>query len=145
MSTGKTATHSIALAISPAAGGRRVLLVLRPSDDERLPSLWTLPAASLTPAETEGEAIRRAGHEKLGVAIVTTSLVGEAETDRGDHSRRMRVHAATIDNGVPRVPQPHAGTQYLDWRWADATELKPAAKAGSLGAQVLLRALEVRW
>lgn len=145
MNEGKTATHSIALAISPAAGGQRLLLVLRPNDDEALPSAWTLPATSLGPTETEPEAIRRAGHEKLGVAVASTAFVGEAETDRSDHSHRMRVHGATIDNGVPKVPQPHKGTQYVDWRWADPAELKPAARAGSLGAQVLLRAREVPW
>lgn len=145
MSTGKTATHSVALAISPAAGGPRVLIVLRPADDETLPSRWILPATSLGPTEAETDAIRRAGHEKLGVAVAPKSLVGEAETDSGDSFQRMRVHAATIDNGVPRVPQPYKGTQYVDWRWADPAELKPAARAGSLGAQVLLRAREVPW
>jgi 8-oxo-dGTP pyrophosphatase MutT (NUDIX family) len=145
MTNGKIATHSIALAISPAAGGNRVLLVLRPNDDETLPSSWTLPAISLEPTEAEPEAIRRAGHEKLGVAVAARGLLGEAETDRSDYSHRMRVHEATIDNGVPKVPQPHKGTQYVDWRWADPAELKPAARAGSLGAQVLLRAREVPW
>jgi 8-oxo-dGTP pyrophosphatase MutT (NUDIX family) len=143
--TTKTATHSIALAISPAAGGKRVLIVLRPADDESLPSKWALPATSLDPAEAEAEAIRRAGHEKLGVAIAQVGLLGEVETDRGDRFRRMRVHQATIDNGVAKVPQPYNGTQYVDWRWADPAELKPAARAGSLGAQILLRAREVPW
>jgi ADP-ribose pyrophosphatase YjhB (NUDIX family) len=140
-----TATHSIALAIGPRAGGQRILLVLRPADDVAEPSEWTLPATTLNPRETEHEAIRRAGHEKLGVAVQAKELLGEAETDDGTASRRMRVHEATIDNGAPRVPQPHGGTQYVDWRWADATELRPAARQGSLAAQILLRAREVPW
>jgi ADP-ribose pyrophosphatase YjhB (NUDIX family) len=134
----KDATTAVALAIDPPRGGDRLLLVL---DD----TSWTIPGATLNPGEPEAQAISRTGHERLGVVVDAHELIGEAERDASDSSHRVRVHRATIHQGVPAVPQPHPGPQYVDWRWADAADLKPAARAGSLAAQVLLRAREVPW
>ncbi|HEY6780922.1 MAG TPA: NUDIX domain-containing protein [Thermoleophilaceae bacterium] len=139
----KTVKHSIALVIT--GGGGRVLMVLRPTDDESLPGLWGLPAITTVPGEDEDQAVRRAGREKLGVEVLPGTLQGEAETDRSDYALRMRNREATIVRGAPGTPQPHEGTQYVDWRWADPIELKPAARAGSLCCQLLLRAREVPW
>ena len=139
----KTVKHSLALVIG--AGGGRVLMVLRPVDDESLPGVWGLPAISVAPGEDEDQAVRRAGREKLGVEVLPGSLQGEAETDRPAYALRMRNREATISSGVPSVPQPHGGTQYVDWRWGDPIELKPAARAGSLCCQLLLRDREIGW
>ena len=139
----KVAKHSVALVVTGASG--RVLMVLRPGDDESLPGLWGLPAVTVAAGESEEDAVRRAGREKLGVEVVSGVLQGEAETDRPEYSLRMRNRVASIARGAPRVPQPHGGTQYVDWRWGDPTELKPAARAGSLCCQVLLRARELPW
>jgi hypothetical protein len=138
----KTAKHSVSLVIKASA---RVLLVLRPEDDESLPGLWGLPAVTLAPGEAEDDAVRRAGREKLGVEVQPGVLVGEAESDRPDYTIRMRDREAKITSGVPSVPQPYAGTQYVDWRWGEVAELKPAARAGSLCCQVLLRARDLTW
>jgi ADP-ribose pyrophosphatase YjhB (NUDIX family) len=139
----KTVKHSIALVITGASG--RVLLVLRPADDDTLPGLWGLPAVTAEPGEHEDDAVRRAGAHKLGVEVAPGQLIGEAESDSEANVVRMRNREATIATGVPAVPQQHPGTQYVDWRWGDPAELKPAARAGSLCCQILLRARELRW
>ena len=46
-----------------------LLLVRRPDDDDDLPGVWGLPAASLAEGESEEDAVRRAGREKLGVEV----------------------------------------------------------------------------
>jgi hypothetical protein len=139
----KTVKHSIALVIRTSGG--RVLMVLRPPDDDSLPGVWGLPAITTAPGEDEDLAVRRAGREKLGVDVLPGALQGEAETDRPSYALRLRNREATIESGVPRVPQSHSGTQYVDWRWGEPSELKPAARAGSLCCQLLLRDREIAW
>ncbi len=139
----KTVKHSIALVINGSSG--RLLLVLRPADDDTLPGLWGLPAVTTEPGEDEDRAVRRAGAHKLGVEVVPGRLIGEAESDSEAIAIRMRDREATIARGLPAVPQRQPGTQYVDWRWGEPAELKPAARAGSLCCQILLRARELRW
>lgn len=126
--------RSVSLVIEGPAG---VLLVRRPDDDESLPGVWGLPAASLGAGESEREALVRAGREKLGVEVEPLEPIGEHET--------MRDWTARITAGQPTVPQAGPGTQYVEWRWGDPAELVPAARAGSLCARVLLRARRLYW
>jgi 8-oxo-dGTP diphosphatase len=126
--------RSVSLVIEGPEG---VLLVLRPDDDESLPGVWGLPAASLREGESERDAVLRAGRDKLGVEIEPVEPIG---ADGG-----MRDWAARIASGEPSVPQAADGTQYVDWRWGAAEELAPAARAGSLCARALLRALGSSW
>jgi 8-oxo-dGTP diphosphatase len=130
--------RSVSLVIEGPEG---VLLVRRPDDDESLPGVWGLPAASLREGESEREAVTRAGRDKLGVEVEPLRPIG---TDQGERTV-MRDWAARIAAGQPSVPQLAEGTQYVDWRWAEAGELAPAARAGSLCARVLLRALGSTW
>jgi ADP-ribose pyrophosphatase YjhB (NUDIX family) len=134
--------QSVSLVIEGHGG---VLLVRRPDDDDSLPGVWGLPAASLREGESEVEALRRAGREKLGVELELLGPIGEDEGERGGDRIAMRDWAAAIAAGEPAVPQQGAGTQYVDWRWGDAVELAPAARAGSLCARVLLRAVGSSW
>jgi ADP-ribose pyrophosphatase YjhB (NUDIX family) len=124
--------QSVALVIEGPGG---VLLVRRPADDESLPGEWGLPAASLAEGESEQDAVRRAGRDKLGVEVRPLRLVGE---ERGE---RIVMHdwVVAIVSGDPSVPQPGGGTQYDEWRWGEVSELLPAARRGSLCARVLLR------
>ena len=126
--------RSISLVIEGAEG---ILLVRRPDDDESLPGVWGLPAASLRAGESERDAVLRAGREKLGVEIEPLEAVGSEEwmTDW-----RVRIVA-----GEPHVPQPHDGTQYVGLRWGEPAELAPAARAGSLCARALLRSVGSGW
>jgi ADP-ribose pyrophosphatase YjhB (NUDIX family) len=130
--------RSISLVIEGPAG---VLLVRRPDDDDNLPGVWGLPATSLRQGESEHDALLRAGREKLGVEVEPLRPVGEETGERGS----MRDWAARVVEGTPEVPQPGEGTQYVSLRWGDAGELAPAARAGSLCARVLLRAVGSSW
>jgi ADP-ribose pyrophosphatase YjhB (NUDIX family) len=130
--------RSVSLVIDGPGG---VLLVRRPDDDESLPGLWGLPAASLQPGETERDAVERAGRDKLGIRVEPLHPLGSEQSDRAT----MRDWAARITGGEPSVPQPGAGTQYVDWRWGDPEELAPAARRGSLCARALLRSLGSSW
>jgi ADP-ribose pyrophosphatase YjhB (NUDIX family) len=138
----KPLKRSVSLVIEGPAG---VLLVRRPDDDDSLPGLWGLPAASLREGESEHAALLRVGREKLGVEVEPVGLVGEDEAERGDHRIAMRDWTASIAAGEPAVPQPGKGTQYVEWRWGEPAELAPAARAGSACARVLLRSLGSSW
>jgi 8-oxo-dGTP diphosphatase len=138
----KPRKRSVALVIE---GPRGLLLVRRPEDDESLPGVWGLPAASLAGEESEEEAVRRAGREKLGVEVRPLRPLAEAEAERAAYRIYMRDWAAAIEHGEPSVPQPGAGTQYDDWRWGEPAELAPAARAGSLCSQALLRERGLGW
>jgi 8-oxo-dGTP pyrophosphatase MutT (NUDIX family) len=114
-----------------------LLLVRRPEDDESLPGVWGLPAASLADGESEEDAVRRAGREKLGVEVRPVEPVG-AELGMTD----WRVELVA---GVPSVPQDGPNTQYAELRWGKTAELVPAAREGSLCSRVLLRARGLDW
>jgi 8-oxo-dGTP pyrophosphatase MutT (NUDIX family) len=114
-----------------------VLIVRRPDDDDDLPGVWGLPAASLAEGESEEDAVRRAGREKLGVEVRPREAVGREGfmTDFG----------AEIVSGEPAVQQGGSNTQYAEVRWGGLAELVPAAEAGSLCSRVLLRARGMGW
>lgn len=124
----------------------KVLAVKRPSDDERLPDVWGLPAGSLMHREISGDAVLRAGEENLGVELKIIKPVGEDEVEREKHLLHMKVFEAEIINGTPKVPQPVKGiTQYQDWKWAIPDELKDGARKGSLCCRVFLSNLRQGW
>ena len=114
-----------------------LLLVRRPDDDESLPGVWGLPAASLGEGESEEQAVRRAGREKLGVEVLPLQPIG---TDGA-----MTDWKARVESGRPSVPQPGPNTQYAALRWGEPGELVPAAREGSLCSRVLLRARGLDW
>jgi ADP-ribose pyrophosphatase YjhB (NUDIX family) len=132
----KPLKHSVSLVIEGPAG---LLLVRRPEADESLPGEWGLPAATLRPGEREEDAVRRAGREKLGVEVRPLRALGEASGERSEYRILMRDWEVEIVSGEPVVPQFSEGTQYDGLRWGEAAELAPAARRGSLCAQVLLR------
>src|SRR5215210_5306764 len=98
-----TPKRSISLVIEGPGG---VLLVRRPEGDESLPGVWGLPAASLAAGESEEDAVRRAGREKLGVEVQPGSPIGREGT--------MTDWTAEIVAGVPSVPQRGSNTQYTE-------------------------------
>ncbi len=118
-------------------GPKGLLLVRRPEDDESLPGVWGLPAASLAEGETEEDAVRRAGREKLGVDVDPLRAVAQEAA--------MTDWEVRIVAGTPTVPQDGRGTQYTELRWGDPRELVPAAREGSLCSRALLRARGVDW
>jgi hypothetical protein len=114
-----------------------LLLVRRPDDDETLPGVWGLPAVSLAPGESEEDAVRRAGRDKLGVEVRPIRLLGQDGT--------MSDWQAEILSGEPSVPQPGPHTQYTDLHFGEPDDLVPAARQGSLCSRVLLRARGLDW
>jgi ADP-ribose pyrophosphatase YjhB (NUDIX family) len=114
-----------------------VLLVRRPEDDERLPGEWGLPAVTLAAGESDEDGVRRAGRDKLGVELRPLRSIGADAT--------MTDWEAELVHGEPAVPQPGAHTQYAELRWAEPSELVPAARRGSLCSRVLLRARGLDW
>jgi NUDIX domain len=118
-------------------GPRGLLLVRRPDDDESLPGVWGLPAVSLAPGESDEDAVRRAGRDKLGVDVEPVERVGRERT--------MTDWEARILSGEPAVPQPGPHTQYTELLYGEPAELVPAAREGSLCCRVLLRARGLDW
>ena len=114
-----------------------LLLVRRPDDDDSLPGVWGLPAVSLGPGESEEDAVRRAGRDKLGVKVEPLRPVGREGS--------MTDWQARVAAGEPAVPQQGPDTQYTDLRWGEPAELVPAAREGSLCCRVLLRARGLDW
>ena len=118
-------------------GPEGLLLVRRPDDDESLPGVWGLPAVSLAVGESEEDAVRRAGRDKLGAEVEPLEPVG---SEAGMTDWRVR-----LCSGEPTVPQPGAHTQYTGLRWGEPADLVPAARAGSLCCRVLLRVRGLDW
>jgi 8-oxo-dGTP diphosphatase len=114
-----------------------VLLVRRPDDDESLPGVWGLPAATCAADESEEDAVRRAGREKLGAEVEPVEALGSDAT--------MTDWTARVVSGTPSVPQPGPNTQYSELRWGELADLVPAAREGSLCSRVLLRARGLDW
>jgi ADP-ribose pyrophosphatase YjhB (NUDIX family) len=114
-----------------------VLLVRRPDGDESLPGVWGLPAASLADGESERDAVRRAGREKLGIEVRPLEPVG------GEVS--MTDWLVEVVEGEPSVPQDGPNTQYAELRWGELAELVPAARQGSLCSRALLRVRGLSW
>ena len=126
--------RSVSLVIEGPDG---LLLVRRPDDDDDLPGVWGLPAASATAGESLEDAVRRAGREKLGVDVRPLEPVGR--------DGFMTDFRAEIVTGEPQVQPGGTNTQYAELRWGELDDLVPAARAGSLCSRVLLRARGAKW
>jgi 8-oxo-dGTP pyrophosphatase MutT (NUDIX family) len=138
MAAERPVRRAVSFAIEAAEPGR-LLVVQRPSDDADLPDAWGLPAGSVRDAESWEETVRRAGREKLGVELVVGAELNRGRLERRHYTLEMRLFAARISAGEPRVPQPFPDvTQYQDWRWAPPAALAPAAAAGSLCSRLYL-------
>ena len=127
--------RSVAVAIHK---GSDVLIVQRPADDEELPNMWGLPAASLRDGESWHDAVRRAGREKLGVELRVGDELNHGRLSRGRYELEMKLFGAEIVAGEPVAPQSDASvTQYQGWKWGGVNELQPGAEAGSLCCRLL--------
>lgn len=133
---------ALALVIEdPGSAGEtpRWLLVRRPDDDPDLPGVWGLPAGSHAGGETDKALVRRIGREKLGVETEDLGRLSEGHLDRPGYRLEMRLHAARIVAGEPRVPQSGPGvTQYSEWEWKPSVELRHGADRGSLCCRLAL-------
>jgi ADP-ribose pyrophosphatase YjhB (NUDIX family) len=134
--------HSVALAIRDDARPGMLLLVQRPPDDEDLPDVWGLPAATLTGDETPVDGARRAGRDKLGIELEIGGVLNEGSRDRGAYRLEMQLLDARVRSGSPRTDRHIADdtTRYQAWRWGPVAELGPAAERGSLCSRLALEA-----
>lgn len=136
--------ESVAVVIRNAQDPASILTVLRPEDDEDLPNVWGLPAATLRPGEDWDSAIKRVGLEKLGVQLKVGKEIQSGSTERRDYRLQMRVYEAEIMRGTPFVPQPdNAFTQYAKWKWGTIDDLRLAAQRGSLCCRLFLKSENV--
>ncbi len=150
----RSSRPALALVIEAPGSARetpRWLLVRRPADDPDLPGAWGLPAGSHAEGELDEALVRRIGCEKLGVETEDLGCLGAGHLDRACRFDRtghldragyrleMRLHAARIVAGEPRVPQPVPGvTQYSEWSWKPPSELQDGADRGSLCCRLAL-------
>lgn len=135
----KPVRRAVSFAITNPGRSGRVLLVRRPLDDADLPGVWGLPAGSPREGESDEEAVLRAGREKLGVELDVGGELRRGITERTGYRLEMGLFEAQIAAGEPAIPQPHSEvTQYIDWRWGEPEELRPAAERGSLCSRLYL-------
>ena len=135
----RTALALVIEAPGEAGETRRWLLVRRPAEDTDLPGVWGLPAGSHAGGETDKSLVRRIGREKLGVETEDLGRLSEGHLDRPGYRLEMRLHAARVVAGEPRVPQSVPGvTQYSEWDWKLPSELRGGADRGSLCCRLAL-------
>ncbi|MCU0667486.1 MAG: NUDIX domain-containing protein [Patescibacteria group bacterium] len=142
----KPTKKALALVIKNDLG--EILIVKRP-DTEKGPiaGAWGFPAVVIDDGESEPEAAKRVGKQKLGVEIEILNRIGEKNGDRGDFILNLCDYNARIINGTPKVPQDNPNiTQYTDWKYSmDPAVLIPAAKRGSLCSQIYLESIGISW
>lgn len=141
MNEEKPTIYSVALVIYNQDRSK-YLLVKRPEDDASMPGYWGFPAGSKKIADEDWEdTVKRAAKTKLGVDVEIVKNLGEDTIDRGKYRLVLRDYEVAITNGAPSVPQNFAGiTQYVEQKWTDdPTDLKRAARDGSLCSRIFLR------
>jgi|SRR3989339_93049 len=124
----------------------RFLIVKRPTDDETLPNVWSLPATTLKEGESPDMAVARIGKDKLGVGLIIVKPIGEGQIETDKATIHMKEYEAQIIKEKPKVPQMVLGiTQYQKWDWGVPEQLKEAAKKGSLSSRLLLTNQKMVW
>lgn len=147
MNKRKPTTYSVALIIYNH-NRSKYLVVKRPKDDDSMPGYWGFPATSKKDIDEDWEdVVSRAGKIKLGIEMKIVKMLGQDTIDRGKYRLVLRDYEVEIINGEPRVPQNVSGvTQYIQQKWTDdPTDLKKAAKDGSLCSRIFLRANNISW
>lgn len=131
--------HSVAAVVRDDAGA--FLAVKRPDDpNDPLAGAWGLPAITLRSGESEADAVRRVGREKLGVELAVGEKIGTKTADRGAYVLTLTDYAAAVVSGTVTVPQRDTSmTQYASAAFVtDPGILADAAANGSLCAQIYL-------
>jgi len=137
----KPRKHSVAVAIASPLEPGKLLLVLRPPDDDELPGVWGLPAGSLRSGETAQNTVLRVGSQKLGVTLHAPVLLAVGEQERPNYTLTMSVFRAMM-SGNPTLPSRDGDrslTYYAAWVWSDPAQLEEGAMRGSLCCQLYLQ------
>ena len=113
--------------------------VKRLKDDESLPNVWGLPAASLRSGESFRMAVRRGAKEKFGVEVGKMRFVGEMEIARGGYDLRLREYQILDYKNEPKL---QGQKFYAQFAWQKNPEvLCKAAEQGSLCSRIFLKNL----
>lgn len=133
--------HSVAVVVR-RVGDPRFLVVQRPLDDEDLPGVWGLPAASLRPGETLEDAAVRVGREKLGVELRVGRTIGELAAERSTGALTLTDVEVMVLDGEPDVSRAvTSATRYIAQQWVgDVGILREGAERGSLCCRILVEA-----
>jgi 8-oxo-dGTP diphosphatase len=117
--------HSVAVLIK---NGDRVLAIRRPDDDDELPGIWGLPAASYREDETLEELIDRIGRDKLHVVLTPKRRLTAGVQDRIRYRLEMELWEAGM-TGAPRG---------IEWGWMPLETLRAGSEKGSLCCSLAL-------
>ncbi|MGV9699293.1 NUDIX hydrolase [Streptomyces sp. NPDC003470] len=108
------------------AGALHVLLVER--GQEPYAGRWALPGGFLLPEESAERAARRELAEETGLADVTGLHLEQLRTySEPGRDPRMRVVSVAFTALLPDPPEPHAGTDAAEARWAPYDEARDLA------------------
>ena len=142
---GRPLKRSIAVAVRDAGG--RLLVVKRADDDESLPGVWGLPAATSYDGEDAAATVARIGRQKLGVTLRLGAHVGTESDDRTGYAIRLDEYTAEVTGGTPEAPQPDTSvSQYATCAYVtDPAILREAARRGSLCSRIYLRSAGLTW
>lgn len=137
--------RSIAVAVHDERG--RLLVVRRSDDDDSLPGVWGLPAATPYDGESDADTVARIGRQKLGVRLRLREPVGEDRAARADHVLHLHEYTAEVIAGTPSAPQPDTSvSQYAACAYVtDPAILRDAARQGSLCSRIYLRSVDRTW
>ena len=108
----------------------RFLATRRPEDDDELPGIWGLPAATFREGETLTDIIARIGRDKLGVVLSPIRQLVSGTQPRTRYRLEMELWEARME-GIPK---------HSNWQWASADLLAPGAASGSLCCELALKA-----
>ena len=123
--------HSVAVVISK---GDSILAIRRPDNDDELPGIWGLPAATCRDEQTVQDVIARIGREKLGVELKPERQLASGSQDRPAYLLYMELWEVSMA-GTPSHP---------NWRWVPVEFLRPGASAGSLCCELALKTQKPR-
>lgn len=143
----KPTKFAVAVALTNPDNNEEILVVERPPNDDSLPNIWGLPAASLKTNELPEEIVKRVGRAKLGTEILPESMIGIKRFDRGEYEIILMDIRAKLIGPQPDVKRANAdSTIYVNQKWtSDFSILIPGAKQGSLCDRIFLESQGIKW
>lgn len=117
------------------------MAVRRSDDDESLPGVWGLAAASVRDGETKEDSVRRAAKDKLGVEVEVLKYTGDDTQERNDYVLHLSEYEVKILKGEPQALHVDPTvSNYAAVQWSKDPELlREAAERGSSCSRIFLR------